>query len=588
MIKKIHLTKFKKYTNENIKLKPEEITLIVGGNNSGKSTIIHSLAIWEFCKTVVLFEKGIKGLTSTNNNGVGIDTDEFTPVAVADLSQLWTNLKTQKSNGDVNGYNLRIECVWDSEDGVERYLEFGLSLTNNRLFIKTTKTNISESIKIPKIAYLPPFSGLIEKEKRVNFVEKQRQIGKGLSGNVLRNMIYDLYEDNQEFRLKLLADKKRLREKEYSELRLKDGYENLARIIRSTFKSELVIKNYNPLYHSYLSIQHYKGKDDGKTKLTKYPNYTNRDLITEGSGYLQFLSVIAFAVDKNTDVLLLDEPDAHLHSKLQELIISNLIELQTRFRKQIIISTHSPEMIKKHNIDNILAITDKKIAYINDEVQRISVLNGLGSEYTPKLYKLAKSKKLLFVENESDANILKIIASKINLHWDDNIVIWPTTDSHKDRKLLFEALKTEIGEFKAVSIRDRDMEEYKTVGEDLIDKAVTNNSKDKIQFLKWRRKHIENYFILPKTLANIGNTTEEEIDTFMSQFGITLKNINYTQSEVPSSIYNCEGKQIISMGANSFNNKYGKSKYDIAKNIDDSEICEDLKTAANIIINFLS
>jgi len=38
--------------------------------------------------------------------------------------------------------------------------------------------------------------------------------------------------------------------------------------------------------------------------------------MVEGSGFLQWLSVFALATDPGLDVLLLDEPDAHLHSSL--------------------------------------------------------------------------------------------------------------------------------------------------------------------------------------------------------------------------------------------------------------------------------
>ena len=49
MIKSITLTNFKKYKDKTINLK-DGVTLLVGGNNEGKSTILHALAVWEFCK----------------------------------------------------------------------------------------------------------------------------------------------------------------------------------------------------------------------------------------------------------------------------------------------------------------------------------------------------------------------------------------------------------------------------------------------------------------------------------------------------------------------------------------------------------
>ena len=58
MIKQVELTRFKKYKLQKFKLKPTGVTLLVGGNNAGKSTLIHALSVWEFCKMILLQEKG--------------------------------------------------------------------------------------------------------------------------------------------------------------------------------------------------------------------------------------------------------------------------------------------------------------------------------------------------------------------------------------------------------------------------------------------------------------------------------------------------------------------------------------------------
>jgi hypothetical protein len=189
MIKEISLTKFKKFSGKNIELKSNSLTLIVGGNNSGKSSILHAIAVWEFCKLILQTEKGLESLTNTSHfQGYGLSADEFLPVAVPSLKHLWTNLKSQER--DVKGgYNLRIGCKWDLKNKKDCYLEFGLSLVNDRLFIKTTKSNIQIEDKIPTVAYLPPFAGILDRENMLSIAERRRLIGKGMSGSVLRNLV---------------------------------------------------------------------------------------------------------------------------------------------------------------------------------------------------------------------------------------------------------------------------------------------------------------------------------------------------------------------------------------------------------------
>lgn len=68
MIKCVKLTRFKKYKEQSFTLKPKGVSLLVGGNNAGKSTLIHALAVWEFCKMILLHEKG---RTTFDQNQVG-------------------------------------------------------------------------------------------------------------------------------------------------------------------------------------------------------------------------------------------------------------------------------------------------------------------------------------------------------------------------------------------------------------------------------------------------------------------------------------------------------------------------------------
>ncbi len=73
--------------------------------------------------------------------GLGLSDDEFSPIAVASLKHLWTNLTAQASGQE--GYSLAIECRWLNDGGAEKWLKLAMALTNDRLFIKTSDTNLA-------------------------------------------------------------------------------------------------------------------------------------------------------------------------------------------------------------------------------------------------------------------------------------------------------------------------------------------------------------------------------------------------------------------------------------------------------------
>ncbi len=137
MIKSIRLTRFKKYKNQEFYIHAAGISLLVGGNNSGKSTLIHALSVWEFCKMILIHEKGRKILNESEilgAEGLGMSAEDFLPLAVPSLNHLWTNLKMQLSPSEKQqwkdqfpGYILRIDCIWDYKHqctrGYKRYKE---------------------------------------------------------------------------------------------------------------------------------------------------------------------------------------------------------------------------------------------------------------------------------------------------------------------------------------------------------------------------------------------------------------------------------------------------------------------------------
>lgn len=212
MITKLTFHRFKQFKDQKFELQPIGITLIAGGNNSGKSSILHGLAVWQFCKTAIEMERGLEIFNAPavgSRQGLGLGDDEFSPVNVPSLNHLWTNLKSRKET-EPDGYTLKIGCEWDSNNGPRR-LEFGLALANDRLFVKVTDSNLQKDDQIPRVAYLPPFAGITDREMRLPGAIRRRRIGEGLAGAVLRNLLLDMYEQNTAERMRLRAEKTKIK-----------------------------------------------------------------------------------------------------------------------------------------------------------------------------------------------------------------------------------------------------------------------------------------------------------------------------------------------------------------------------------------
>lgn len=585
-ITKVELHKFKRYKDEIIDLK-DGLSLVVGGNNSGKSTILQALAAWQFCKTIIEVEKGPIGwLQTTGKSGVGMGIVDFTPLQVPSLSHLWTNLKTAKDT-EPDGYTLKIKVYWKNNNRDERYLEMGMSLVNDRLFVKSMSTNLVKSEilddddrpiqgSVPSVAYLPPFAGITDREAKLTPALRERLIGQGLSGGVIRNMLFELHENNKSTRQILKGDKTKINKSDLITLRKTDPWEILSNAIRLTFGAELTVLPFNDRYHSYLRVEVIKGTVNKVGKFQRHLGYNSRDLMVEGQGFLQWLSVYTLMLSHGVDVILLDEPDAHLNAGLQKDLLQSLELLSVSQKKQVLMATHSPELIRLHDYERTLAVAKDKTKYLQDQNSRIGILAGIGTNHSPGIHGLLEHKKILILEGSSDLRFLKKVAAKVNFKWPKNLVPWYWTGSASERSHLFKQLSKEIPGLVGVSIRDRDNEDDNSVGRDLKDKTHEKSAVGGFTILKWRRRHIENYLLSSSAIARAAGVPKELVDTFFAEHALALPD-DTTASDIALAIRDARGKEIMTKGT-SIKAVFGLTRDDIAESLTENEVAEDFKT----------
>lgn len=584
-VKKVELKKFKKYKDASILLN-NELSLLVGGNNSGKSSLLQAMATWQFCKTLLEIEKGRKSWTSAaTNQGLGLSIVDFTPMFIPTLSHLWTNLKSQKQT-EADGYTLKIKLYWDNQSGIEKFLEIGLSLANDRLFIKNTSSNLTldeivnqdglpDDTNIPQIAYLPPFAGITDREMRMSPAMRNRLIGQGLSGGVIRNSLYDIHLENQRKRILLKDGKTKISSRDLTVLRSNDAWEILQKTLFDLFSIKIEITPFNEQYHSYLRVDCVSGSVNGY-QFTKHPNFNARDIMVEGSGFLQWLSVYTLALSEEFNVILLDEPDAHLHTQLQKNLTERLEDITIQKGKQVLLATHSTELIRAYEPSKILALAHSRGKYLSSDDDKIGLLSGIGTMYSPKIHKLTEGKRLLIVEGVSDERFLKKIFTKLELTWPSNIVTWYWTGKSSERYQLYRQLKNHIQDLKAISIRDRDDDCDASVDENLKDKN-TSYADTNFQALKWRRRHIENYFLDKSAISLAAGVDEETVHRFFAeQHGLALPE-SIIASDTLAVIKDAHGKEIFTATNNSIKHEYSVTRDNVLEQMSAENICDDIK-----------
>ena len=247
-------------------------------------------------------------------------------------------------------------------------------------------------------------------------------------GAVLRNLLYDYWQQNSDERDRAKGPGGKTPQAALAELRRTDPWEQLLLTLEEVFKTGLSVRRFNDLYHTTVDVVAWDGVLVRKRFLKK-PGTREKDLMVEGSGFLQWLSVYALALHKELDVLMLDEPDAHLHPALQGHLIQKLGQLARENDKQALLATHSTTALSETKVDRIFRMEER--SYLGDERGRVSLFIGLGSQYAPRLNQLKRHKRLFLHDGPSDLEVLQAWARTLGLPWPENLVSWKYT---KDRE----------------------------------------------------------------------------------------------------------------------------------------------------------
>ncbi len=144
----------------------------------------------------------------------------------------------------------------------------------------------------------------------------------------------------------------------------------------------------------------------------------------EASGLVNVISILAALFDETVEVLLIDEPEVSLHPQLQSYLLREIKEASTKYRKTIIISTHSAEMINLNHasdLSNFVFFGGKELPkqvppeapeLKNRQLQEFLLRMSL--TYNEGFF----AKKVLLIEGSSDLILSRYLSNRLNLNLD--------------------------------------------------------------------------------------------------------------------------------------------------------------------------
>jgi ABC-type lipoprotein export system ATPase subunit len=475
MLTKLTIRNFKRFGEVEIEL--GDPVVFIGPNDSGKTTALQALALWEIGLRRWNEKRSGKKTTPEKRPGVTVNRRDLIAVPVPDANLLWRNLHVrdvQRSNGGQQTRNVRIDIIVEGvTEGRAWNCGFEFDYANEESFycrpLRLSAERMPERMPVPddasglRIAFLPPMSGLAANETRLDPGAINVRIGEGRTAEVLRNLCHQIPG--------AVGGEQRW-------LRIRERLQHLFGIV--------------------LRKPSYVAERGEITMAYRDPSGVDLDLSCSGKGLQQTLLLLAHLSANPGSVLLLDEPDAHLEILRQRQIYQVLTEAAREEGSQIIAASHSEVILNEAaDRDVVVAFLGRPHRIDDRGSQLLKSLKEIGYD---QYYQAERAGWVLYLEGSTDLAILQAFAKTLSHPAAGDLerpfVHYVLNQPQKARD-----------HFRGLQEAKKDL-----VGFALFDRVdQTLQDRPELREYKWKRREIENYLCQRETLLAYAESSAQGI-----------------------------------------------------------------------------
>lgn len=472
MISSVRIVRFKRFEDQTFDLIGGSV-LLAGPNNSGKTTLLHAISAWNLALKRWVGERGDAG----GQKRISIVLDEFTALPLREMNLLWTNRHTARRASERKQPKpapIYVQVKVKLGERVEDSLTIEFMYANEKLvYVRPVKnpddpspiSSLPPFARSIEVVHVPPFSGIGTQEPRHATGIQNKLVGEGRAGEIVRNLLLEIWQKPQ-------ADGQ-------------SSWQELVNEIDHLFKYKLLTPQFSE-NQPYIVCE-YQPPASGR----RAPRL---DIANAGSGFHQVLLLLSFFYARPSSVLLLDEPDAHLHFILQREIFDVLKGVARKRNCKLIIATHAEVLLAGSEPDQIISfigacprrlLNPGEKQRLQEALRRLSALDLLQADQV---------QAVLYVEDESDYKFLRewsrVLSHPASRFLDFPYVVPLGGKGHFDEaKRHFQCLTLARPGLQGLCISDRDQ-----------DSTEPPPMPAGLASFRWSRYEIENYALNPEVV----------------------------------------------------------------------------------------
>jgi len=284
-----------------------------------------------------------------------------------------------------------------------------------------------------------------------------------------------------------------------------------------------------------------------KTIVVEEPQFDTKfrsNDISSGSKEILVLLTQVFLAEEFADVLIIEEPELHVHPGAEINIFDILKDVMDNGGPQIIVSTHSDVFVNQSEVSNIIRVErdgNTNIRSIGED-QITEELTELGYNKSG----LLQSEAVVFVEGRSDKRILQRFADTAGLDLDTYGITIVELEGINNMKRDAKSLVKLLSSFNIpyLFLADRHERSREEVQGELFE-AMRRKDGDQWwdvsmgNIYVWKGYGIESYLLVPRAIAEGLSLEKDEIEEMISK-----REEKHNKEEVLNDIYARENEDL--------------------------------------------